>query len=104
MPFTVVVFPPNGRSIALPPFSKLATKIVLLIIDPYSYSALCLRHLNILFTKKLQILFLVVSLYLTIGFMIGSSTLQQLLVFFKDIYEYKAQTDEIYLDFSKAFD
>jgi len=38
------------------------------------------------------------------GFMKGRSTLQQLLIFFKDIYEHNTQTDVIYLDFSKAFD
>ena len=38
------------------------------------------------------------------GFMKGRSTLQQLLIFLKDIYEHKTQTDVIYLDFSKAFD
>ena len=38
------------------------------------------------------------------GFMKGRSTLQQLLIFRKDIYEHKTQTDLIYLDFSKAFD
>ena len=32
------------------------------------------------------------------------STLQLLLIFFKDIYEHYTQTDVIYLDFSKAFD
>ena len=38
------------------------------------------------------------------GFMKGCSTLQQLLIFLKDIYEHKTQIDVIYLDFSKAFD
>ena len=62
MPFTIVVFLLNGRYIASPLFSKLATKIVLLIIDLYPYSALCPRYWNILFMKKLQNLFLAVSL------------------------------------------
>ena len=39
------------------PISKLATKIVLLITDLYPYTALFPRYLNILFVKKLQILF-----------------------------------------------
>ena len=39
-----------------------------------------------------------------IGFMKGHSTLQQLLIFLKHMYEQKHQTDMIYLDFSKAFD
>ena len=56
------VFLPNDRYIASPLFSKLATKIVLLIIDLYPYSALCPRYSNILFMKKLQILLLVISL------------------------------------------
>jgi len=34
----------------------------------------------------------------------GRSTLQQLLIILKDIYEHNTQTDVIYLDFSKAFD
>lgn len=39
------------------------------------------------------------------GFMKGKSTLQQLLIFFNNIYENtKIQTDVIYLDFAKAFD
>ena len=38
------------------------------------------------------------------GFMKGRSTLQQLLIFLKQIFEHEGQTDVIYLDFSKAFD
>ena len=41
------------------------------------------------------------------GFLQGRSCLQQLLLFFNDIYEAAAQniqTDVIYLDFKKAFD
>jgi len=34
----------------------------------------------------------------------GRSTIQQLLIFLKHIYEHGTQTDVIYLDFSKAYD
>lgn len=38
------------------------------------------------------------------GFLKGRSALQQLLVFYNNIFESKCQTDVIYLDFAKAFD
>ena len=72
------------------------------ITGPYPYSALCQVLKRIIYDKVINFIFDCISTS-QFGFMKGCSTLQQLLIFLKHIYEQKTQTDVIYLDFSKAF-